>query len=751
MTYYFVVTAYDATGLESEPSNEVSYTVPSLPVVTLTAPTNGASFIAPATINCAATVTTNGHTITMVQFYNGTNLLGQAASAPFNFTWTNVSIGSYSLTALLVYDSGSTVTSTAVSVSVTATPPAVALTAPANGASYTAPATISCTASVTANGHTLTSVQFYNGTTLLGPDTSSPYNFTWTNVSAGSYSLTALLVYDSGSTVTSTAVSVSVTNPPPVVALTAPANGASYAAPATISCAASVTANGHTLTSVQFYNGTTLLGTNTSSPYSFTWTNVSAGSYSLTARLVYDSGSTLTSTAVSVSVTNPPPVVALTAPANGASYTAPATISCAASATANGHTLTSVQFYNGTNLLGTDTSSPYSFTWTNVSAGSYSLTARLIYDSGSTLDSTAVSVSVTNLPLPVIALTAPANGASYTAPATISCAASATANGHTLTSVQFYNGTNLLGTNISSPYSFTWTNVSAGSYSLTARLVYDSGSTLDSTAVSVSVTNLPLPVIALTAPASGASYTAPATISCAASVTANGHTVTSVQFYNGTTLLGTDTSSPYSFTWTNVSAGSYSLTARLVYDSGTTLTSTAVSVSVTNLSLPVVALTAPANGASYTAPATISCAASVTANGHTLTSVQFYNGTNLLGTDTSSPYNFTWTNVSAGSYSLIARLVYDGGSTLDSTAVSVSVTNLPQPVVALTAPADGTSYTAPATISCAASVTANGHTLTKVQFYNGTSLLGEAASAPYSLHLGQRQRRLVQPDCAPGL
>ena len=164
--------------------------------------------------------------------------------------------------------------------------------------------------------------------------------------------------------------------------------------------AASVTANGHTITKVQFYNGATLLGEDTSAPYSFTWSNVSAGSYSLTAQAVYDSGSTVASSPANVTVTNPPPTVALTSPANGASYTAPATINLAASVTANGHTITKVQFYNGATLLGEDTSAPYSFTWSNVSAGSYSLTAQAVYDAGSTVASSPVSITVTGLPAP---------------------------------------------------------------------------------------------------------------------------------------------------------------------------------------------------------------------------------------------------------------------------------------------------------------------------------------------------------------
>ena len=77
-----------------------------------------------------------------------------------------------------------------------------------------------------------------------------------------------------------------------------------------------------------------------------------------------------TSSAANVTVTNPPPTIALTSPANGASYTAPATINLAASVTANGHTITKVQFYNGATLLGEDTTAPYTFTWSSVTAGS---------------------------------------------------------------------------------------------------------------------------------------------------------------------------------------------------------------------------------------------------------------------------------------------------------------------------------------------------------------------------------------------
>ena len=696
---------YDSGSTVASTIANVTVTNLPSPAIALTSPANNAAFTAPATISLAADVTPNGHTISKVQFYNGITLLGEATNAPYGFTWSSVAAGIYSLTAQAVYDSGSTIASTAALVAVTIqVPPAIALTAPANNSAFTAPATIGLAANVTANGHAISKVQFYNGTNLLGEAPTAPYALTWNSVPAGTYSLSAQAVYDSNSIVASTAANVTVTNlPPPTIALISPANNAAFTAPATISLTANVTANGHSISKVQFYNGTTLLAEDSTAPYVFSWNNVDAGIYSLTAQAVYDSASSLASTAASVTVTNLlPPTIALTAPLNNATLTAPATISLAANVTPNGHTIAKVQFYNGTTLLGEDTTAPYTLTWSSVAAGSYSFTAQAMYDSGSLVASTTANVTVTNLPPPTIALTSPANNSAFTAPATINLAANVTANGHSITKVQFYNSTTLLGEATTAPYTLAWSSVAAGSYNFTAQAVYDSGSIVASTTANVTVTNLPPPTIALTSPANNSAFTAPATINLAANVTANGHSITKVQFYNSTTLLGEDTTAPFVFTWNGVAGGNYALTAQAVYDSGSTVASTIANVTVTNLPPPTIELTAPADNSAFTAPATITLAANVTANGHAISKVQFYNSTTLLGEDSTAPYVLTWNSVLAGTYSLTAQAVYDSGSTIASTIANVTVTNLPPPTIALTSPANNAAFTAPATISLAA-------------------------------------------------
>jgi hypothetical protein len=115
-----------------------------------------------------------------------------------------------------------------------------------------------------------------------------------------------------------------------------------------------------------------------------------------------------------------------------------------------------------------------------------------------------------------------------------------------------------------------------------------------------------LPTVSLNSPVAGTTYTAPANITFDASAVDRDGSVTKVDFYNGTTLLGTLTNAPYTFVWSNVSVGNYSVTAVATDNLGGTTTSDPINVTVGALTAPRTNLASAANGGVATASSTYS-------------------------------------------------------------------------------------------------------------------------------------------------
>src|SRR6266704_566147 len=76
----------------------------------------------------------------------------------------------------------------------------------------------------------------------------------------------------------------------PSVSLSAPGVNALFAAPATINVAANVADSDGSIAKVEFFQGAILIGAATSAPYGINWSNLAAGSYSLSAKATDNSG-----------------------------------------------------------------------------------------------------------------------------------------------------------------------------------------------------------------------------------------------------------------------------------------------------------------------------------------------------------------------------------------------------------------------------------------------------------------------------
>ncbi|MEO8310314.1 MAG: PQQ-dependent sugar dehydrogenase [Caldimonas sp.] len=178
-----------------------------------------------------------------------------------------------------------------------------------------------------------------------------------------------------------------VANVPPSVTLAAPANGTPGNAVA-LTATASDSDDG--VAKVEFFDGSTLLGEDTTSPYSFAWTPSTAGPHTITARATDTRGAATTSAAATVLVVPPPPALdgvaptaALAAPANLAGGLTGA-IAVAATATDN-VAVASVEFQvDGLAIGAADTTAPYATTLdaSLYPAGQHVLRARATDTSG---------------------------------------------------------------------------------------------------------------------------------------------------------------------------------------------------------------------------------------------------------------------------------------------------------------------------------------------------------------------------------
>lgn len=100
---------------------------------------------------------------------------------------------------------------------------------------------------------------------------------------------------------------------------------------------------------------------------------------------------------------------------------------------------------------------------------------------------------------------------------------------------------------------------------------------------------------------------------------------------------------------------------------------------------PITVLTSPAPGAVYSQGTAVPMAATAAAaDSATVTKVEFYDDTTLLGTDTTSPYTFSATGLTVGSHSLVAKAYDSLGASANSTPVGITVASGPAVVVSPT-------------------------------------------------------------------
>jgi hypothetical protein len=479
-------------------------------------------------------------------------------------------------------------------------PPVVAITSPLESASVPA-AGFAIDATATDEG-SITSVTFFIDDVQIGdPDTSPPYSIVMVGATPGARVLTAKAIDNDLNEVTSTAVNITVTatNQAPVATLTSPLDAASYVQGMSIPLAATATDDGGVASVTFYYNGGSgdvqIGDPVTTAPYTSTWTGATTGSYTVTAvaRDFENVPSALTeASSASITVTaNQAPVVTLTSPLDAASYVEGMGIPLAATATDDLGVAGVTFFYNdggadvsiGAGVLtAPDT---YTLTWTGATLGSHTVKAVAldVGDPGLPSAPSSAIITVTANQAPLVTLTSPLNEASYVEGVDIPLAATAT-DDVGVASVTFYDGETPIGPGVlTAPdtYTLTWNTATQGAHTVKAVALDTGGLPSAPSSASITVTaNEPPFNVVITSPVADSTQAQnfPFTISATAQVTYG--SITKVEFYDGATLLGTDTTDPFSCAATVTVTGDHALTAKAFGSGGLFTVSAPVYVKV---------------------------------------------------------------------------------------------------------------------------------------------------------------------------
>jgi len=627
--------------------------------------------------------------------------------------------------------------------------------------------TILLQATVTTGDAPISQVIFYVcpsvGTSCAQPATiattltASPYEYVWTpprTVTQTSLSLSfaiwATAVNTLGQAASSTVIPITVIQPPPApsIILVAPKNDSGFVTPASPVLYATASPGStnppSTLTMVEFFDGDTLIGAvsqpnATPSGYALTWPSAAVGIHLISARATDSLGYSTFSMPIVVYVVgpDPAPLVGLGSPATGQVFGPLSTIPLSATASSALGTIQRVEFVAADRVVATLYSPPYATNWVNPPPGNFAVTATAHDDIGVAATSPAAYIQVLPAPrLPVVVVTAPASGSSSPSGQALALAASAIAPDGAIGRVDFYAGANLLGSATSAPYQHSWPNPASGPQSVSAKVVDLEGNVGTSATVPITIVNNAPPTVELTSPTSGAQFTAPATIALAAIASDSDGSVAKVEFFAGATKVGTATAAPFTSSWNNVAAGSYTLTAVATDNVGATGTSAAAVVSV-SAPVPTATLSAPQNGATFAVGESIPVTAQASALARSVARVEFYSdgalisATTVSGAPTAITINLSWNSASVGPHVLYAKVITTDQASATSASVNVTVTDLG---VSITEPSSGQTYTAPAEVHIAASTSSSESQITRVEFYGDEILLGTATTVPYALN-----------------
>ncbi len=612
------VIATDAAGNSTTSGAETSLVDNTRPVTTDNAPSGWQS----SAVTVTLTPSDGGSGINITEYSidgSPTYTAGTSVLVPAPANGSND--GAHTIAYFSVDNAGNIETVKSTTVLIDATPP----TCPSCSAADYLRGTVTLSANPGESGSGIQSVTFEYTTaggstwTTIGTDSTgpAPYTVDWNTVPVadGHYDL-RISVTDNADNVTATNLPDKVVDntAPDVATVGAPTEGQLVSG--SIGIAASASDATSPIASVKFFVRGSLLGTDTTAPFSLTWNTASGSDGAATIEVVVEdmAGNTTTSPTRNVSVDNLAPTPTLADPGQYLSGTA----SLSASSDPDTAQIDFERRPAGGGswvTIASDTTLPFgtSLDTTSLADGLYDFCAVATDQTGQTGTSAIRSNIRIDNTSPSGSVTAPADGATVGG-SSVPLSVSVSDAGSGVASVRYDirpsggGAFTVITTGTSAPFSATWdaTTVSTGSYDLRPLVTDRAGNTFTGATITVTV-DATAPTVVLSNP--GATISATVVLNATVSGTGATQVVFSFSPAGGAawTRISTDSSAPWtgSFDTSKLNDGLYDLRATVSDGLGNTSQDVVSGVRIDNTA-PRVVSSNPAEGSTVASASSIS-------------------------------------------------------------------------------------------------------------------------------------------------
>ncbi|WP_439489764.1 Ig-like domain-containing protein [Algoriphagus sp.] len=349
---------------------------------------------------------------------------------------------------------------------------------------------------------------------------------------------------------------------------------------------------------------------------------------------------------------------------------------------------------------------------------------------------------------PSVEITDPAYNQAFNVGGDIVIKASADSPNGSVQRVEFFVGDILLGASTSQPYQVTLRDAQVGNYLISAKVIDAQNGTAESEKVAIQVIQPEeqgrpapnqAPTVAISSPGNNQTFNEGDELTIKTQASDPEGRIAKVEFFANNWLIGETAGSPYDLKVENIPSGTYTVIAKIHDEEGLSAESSPITVTVVENTKNKAAgfqIISPSENQVFAQGQSVVIKTNALDLGTNISRVEFFSGNVLLGTTTSSPFEFTVRNAPAGSYAIKAKLIDQNGITSESGIIHVKVDRLAlnqAPLIEITSPYQNQALAAGQDVIIKTSAWDLEDQIAWVEFYVGDTQIGSVTSSPYEL------------------